>query len=63
MLKLSNLSKAQVSQVLASIGNTYEPKLMGEAMRVQFSDLHRTESRHKESCGKGREPRKVRLCD
>ena len=51
LLKLSSLSKAQRSQVLASIGNTYEPKLMGEAMRVQFSDLHKTESRYKESYG------------
>ena len=36
LLKLSNLSKARRSQVLASISNTYEPKLMGAAMRVQL---------------------------
>ncbi len=31
---------------------------MGEAMRVQFSDLHKTEARYKETYGKGREPRR-----
>ena len=53
LLKLSNLSKAQRSQVLASIGNSYDPKTMGEAMRVQFADLHKSEGRYQRDCGAG----------
>ena len=46
LLKLSNLAKGQRSQVLASIGNKYDPKLMGEAMRVQFSDIQKAEGKY-----------------
>ena len=48
LLKLSGLTKAQRSQALASCGNTYDPKTPGEAMRVQFADLHKTEGRYRE---------------
>ncbi len=56
LLKLSGLSKSQRSQVLASCANVYAPALMGEAMRVQFADLHKSEGRFKEHGhhGKGR---------
>ncbi len=54
LLKLSELGKGHRSCVLASIGNSYDPKLMAEAMRVHFADLHKSETRYKDSYYKGR---------
>ena len=54
LLKLSNLTKGQRSQVLASIGNKYDPKLMGEAMRVQFSDIHKAEGKYQRDSHHGK---------
>ena len=45
LLRLSNLSKSQRAQVLASCSNEYNPTKIAGAMRVQFSDLHKSEGR------------------
>ena len=59
-MKLSGLSKPQKSQVLASCGNVCEPEKIGDAMRVQFSGLHKSESRYNKdgNLGKGRPDRR-----
>ena len=44
-MALSNLSKGRKGQVLASCGNKYDPRLIAEATRVQFGELHLSEGR------------------
>ncbi|CAK0819351.1 unnamed protein product, partial [Prorocentrum cordatum] len=43
LLKLNGLPKAQRPQLPASCGNVYDPKMLTEAIKVQFADLHEAE--------------------
>ena len=48
------MTKGQRSQVLASIANKHDPKLMDEAMRVQFSDIHKAEGKYQRDSHHGK---------